>query len=80
MEYTRRDLILLDDDLEIMVVPHLGRKQKWLTYDEVDEMRWIFQGFPRMLQTYNELCAWVKIKQMGLDKEMISEESNGTDL
>jgi hypothetical protein len=74
----RHDFILLDDDLEIMVVPHLGRDQKWLTYDEVDEMRWIFPTFPRMLQTYNEMGAW--IEQIGLDKEMISEESNGTDL
>jgi len=56
----RKDYILLDDDLEIMVVPHIKRDQKWLTYDEVDEMRKVFPRFPSMLQTYNEMCAWVK--------------------
>jgi hypothetical protein len=60
----RKDYILLDDDLEIMVVPHIGRDQKWLTYDEVDEMRKIFPRFPSMLQTYNEMGSWVE--RMGL--------------
>ncbi|MHC4422231.1 MAG: hypothetical protein ACYS1E_16760 [Planctomycetota bacterium] len=66
----RKDYILLDDDLEIMVVPHLGREQKWLTYDEVDEMRKIFQRFPQMLQTYNEMGSWVERMKNAMRKEI----------
>jgi hypothetical protein len=33
------DYILLDDNLQIMVVPHLAGDPKWFTYDELDEMR-----------------------------------------
>jgi hypothetical protein len=65
----RKDYILLDDDLEIMVVPHIGREQKWLTYDEVDEMRKIFPRFPAMLQTYNEMGSWVERMELKVRKE-----------
>jgi hypothetical protein len=65
----RNDYLLLDDDLEIMVVPHLERDHKWVTYDEIDEMRKVFPRFPSMLQTYNETESWAK--RMGLIKEKL---------
>jgi len=61
----RKDYILLDDDLEIMVIPHkpvsLPTDRKWLTYDEVDEMRKIFPRFPSMMQTFNDMGAFVEL-------------------
>jgi len=60
----RTDYLLLDDDLEIMVVPHkpvpLATDRKWLTYDEVDEMRKIFPRFPSMLYNFNEMGAFIE--------------------
>jgi hypothetical protein len=66
----RKDYILLDDDLQIMVVPHIGRDQKWLSYDEVDEMRKIFPRFPRMLYNYNEMGAWIQRMELAQRKEL----------
>jgi hypothetical protein len=57
-----------------MVVPNLERDHKWVTYDEVDEMRVHFPNFPRAVFNYNETESWARV--MGLGKEMISEESN----
>ncbi len=54
----RHDYILLDDDLEIMVVPHLARDHKWVTYDEIDGMRKSYPTFPRMIYNYNEQVSW----------------------
>jgi hypothetical protein len=70
----RNDYILLDDDLEIMVIPHkpvsLPSDRKWLTYDEVDKMRKIFPRFPRMMQTYNNMAAWVERMELVQRKEL----------
>ena len=60
----RKDYILLDDDLEIMVIPHkpvpLPSDRKWLTYDEIDEMRKIFPRFPSMLHIFNDMGSFVE--------------------
>jgi hypothetical protein len=56
----RTDFILLDDDLEIMVIPHIPEDRKWLTYDEVDEMRKIFPRFPAMIQAFNDMGNFVE--------------------
>ncbi len=63
----RHDYILLDDDLEIMVVPHLVREHKWITYDEIDEMRKSYPRFPSMIQVYNDQVSWEV--RMGLAKK-----------
>jgi hypothetical protein len=48
----------------------MDRDQKWLSYDEVDEMRKIFQRFPQMLQTYNEMGSWVERMKNAMRKEI----------
>jgi hypothetical protein len=57
----RTDYILLDDDLEIMVIPHKPGEPKWLTYEEVDKLeRTLSPKITRMLHFYNEMGAFVE--------------------
>jgi hypothetical protein len=63
----RTDYILLDDDLEIMVIPHKPGEPKWLTYDEVDELRLVFRRFPSMIHYYNEMGAWIDAQEQYME-------------
>ena len=85
MDHVRKDYILLDDKLGIMVVPHKKSAPQWFTYDEIDEMRLTLSPrVPRMLLAYNEMMAWTKrarIEQIKLGaKEVYGEESDRADL
>lgn len=55
-----KDSILLDDDLEIMIIPHMNREKRWLSYDEIDKMRQTFPRFPSMLYNFNSMESWRK--------------------
>jgi hypothetical protein len=48
----------------------MDRDQKWLSYDEVDEMRKIFPRFPHMLHNYNEMGAWIQRMELAQRKEL----------
>ena len=66
-----KDSILLDDDLEIMVIPHSPNERKWLTYDEVDDLREQFsQRIPRMLLVYNNMVSWTRRMERAQRKEL----------
>jgi hypothetical protein len=67
----RKDYILLDDDLEIMVFPHKPTDPQWITYEELDKMeRVLSPRITRMLHTYNEMCSWLQTHKDRLRKEM----------
>jgi len=67
----RKDYILLDDDLEIMVVPHKPTDPQWLTYEEIDKLeRTLSPRVTRLLHTYNEMCSWVERNKDSLKREI----------
>jgi hypothetical protein len=67
----RKDYILLDDDLEIMVFPHKPTDPQWITYEELDRMeRTLSPRITSMLHTYNEMCSWLQIRKNALQREI----------
>ncbi len=74
----RKDLILLDDTMQIMVFPHRPTDPKWLTYDEVDKLeRTMSPRITRMIHVYNEMASWIQRHIKGRQE---NEESDGADL
>jgi hypothetical protein len=67
----RKDYILLDDDLEIMVFPHKPTDPQWMTYDEVDKLeRTLSPRITMMIHVYNEMASWIQRHKHALEGEI----------
>jgi hypothetical protein len=56
-----KKLVMVDDILQIFIIPYYHKTRKYLTYDELDDMRRrLSPRMPSMLYEYNEMCRWVR--------------------